>query len=195
MPIFERLQHHTSINTLSDQQLVALYRESGEQNHLAVLYGRYAGLLYGVCYKYLKSNDLAQDACADVYEQLVTKLRKYAVENFSAWLHTLARNHCLQQLRQQKQSPVVEMQDHFVQLEDNWHLDTVMEKEEHLNQLQQCLEGLNADQRNAVELFYLQQKSYSEIEKQTGMGWNMVRSHIQNGRRNLKQCMEQHSRG
>jgi RNA polymerase sigma-70 factor (ECF subfamily) len=41
-----------------------------------------------------------------------------------------------------------------------------------------------------VELFYLQNKCYKEIAEDTGMDWNKVRSHIQNGRRNLKICME-----
>jgi RNA polymerase sigma-70 factor (ECF subfamily) len=185
------LQQIPSINALSDQELVKLYYQNGEQPYLAALYQRYAGLLYGVCYKYLKAPDLAQDACADIYEQLVTKVRKYSIDNFSAWLHSLARNHCLQQLRQQKKAPTVEMQDHLVQLDDSWHLEAVMEKEEHLNRLQDCLSQLNADQKNSIELFYFQQKSYLEIEKHTGLAWNMVRSHIQNGRRNLKQCMEQ----
>jgi hypothetical protein len=33
-------------------------------------------------------------------------------------------------------------------------------------------------------------KCYNEIVSQTGMDWNRVRSLVQNGRRNLKICMD-----
>ena len=39
-------------------------------------------------------------------------------------------------------------------------------------------------------MFYLENKCYNEIVEQTGMEWNKVRSLIQNGRRNLKICMD-----
>jgi len=49
---------------------------------------------------------------------------------------------------------------------------------------------LPAEQKQAIQLFYLEDKCYNEIGEQTGMDWNKVRSVIQNGRRNLKICME-----
>jgi RNA polymerase sigma-70 factor (ECF subfamily) len=39
-------------------------------------------------------------------------------------------------------------------------------------------------------LFYLQGKCYNQVAAETGIEWNKIRSHIQNGRRNLKICME-----
>jgi len=56
--------------------------------------------------------------------------------------------------------------------------------------LDYCLGQLHAEQRKVIELFYLQGKCYNEITGLTGMEWNTVRSYIQNGRRNLKLCME-----
>ena len=52
------------------------------------------------------------------------------------------------------------------------------------------MEQLADKQRNVIELFYLQGKCYNEISAATGIEWNSVRSYIQNGRRNLKICME-----
>jgi RNA polymerase sigma-70 factor (ECF subfamily) len=52
------------------------------------------------------------------------------------------------------------------------------------------MQTLPGEQRQCIELFYLQNKSYNEIVAQTGYDWNSVRSYIQNGRRNLKICME-----
>ena len=65
-----------------------------------------------------------------------------------------------------------------------------MEKELEFGHLDQCLAQLSQEQRQAVDLFYLQGKSYREIEAMVGWDNNTVRSYIQNGRRNLKICME-----
>jgi len=66
----------------------------------------------------------------------------------------------------------------------------VPEKEQHLQSMEHCLKTLPAEQKQCVELFYLQGKSYNEIVETTGFDWKQVRSFIQNGRRNLKICME-----
>ncbi len=45
---------------------------------------------------------------------------------------------------------------------------------------------LNTEQKECVSLFYLQKKSYAEIAEITGFTMLQVKSHIQNGKRNLK---------
>jgi RNA polymerase sigma-70 factor (ECF subfamily) len=65
-----------------------------------------------------------------------------------------------------------------------------MEKEADLRRLEVCVEALEGDQQRVIRLFYLEEKSYNEITELTGLDWNQVRSYIQNGRRNLKNCME-----
>jgi RNA polymerase sigma factor (sigma-70 family) len=77
-----------------------------------------------------------------------------------------------------------------MQSEENVHLNGELEKEENLKKLEYCLGTLSDEQRKVVKLFYLDGKCYNEIVELTGMEWNQVRSLIQNGRRNLKICME-----
>jgi DNA-directed RNA polymerase specialized sigma24 family protein len=67
----------------------------------------------------------------------------------------------------------------------------VFEKERQLQRLGHCMQQLNDEQRQTVKLFYIDNKCYNEITEVTGFEWNKVRSLIQNGRRNLKICMEQ----
>jgi RNA polymerase sigma-70 factor (ECF subfamily) len=85
----------------------------------------------------------------------------------------------------------VEFRVELVQNEEDVHLNGVLEKEENYQKLANCLGTLTADQQNAIQLFYLEGKCYNEIVTITGQEWNQVRSCIQNGRRNLKICMEQ----
>lgn len=147
--------------------------------------------LYAVCLKYLKEPETAKDAVMAIFEELIVKLKIHEVSYFRGWVYTVAKNHCLMQLRSQKHMPVEGIPD-FMQLEDNLHPDGVFEKETHLNQLTKCIETLSSDQRQTVQLFYLQEKSYKEIAELTHSEWNTVRSLIQNARRNLKNCMENH---
>ncbi|HZE82992.1 MAG TPA: sigma-70 family RNA polymerase sigma factor [Puia sp.] len=186
MPFLKNISNHSA----GDQELVILYKRSADLEILAALYQRYMELVYGVCLKYLPDPETAKDAVMIIFEELAQKLHKHEVENFRGWLYTLAKNHCLMQLRSSRRIKTGELDPDRMQMEQDVHLNGMLEKEEHLDKLSKCLETLSPEQRSTVELFYLQNRSYKEIEKLTGLEWNKVRSLIQNGRRNLKICME-----
>jgi len=172
-----------------DKVLLEQYKVSGSLDTLGELYQRYMDLVYGVCLKYVKEPEDAKDCVLNIFEELVTKLKKHEVDNFKGWLYQLTKNHCLMKLRKQK--PVtVNIDLSFVQSEENIHLDGELEKEENFKQMQYCLGQLNEEQRQVIELFYLNNKCYKEIAEITTIELNKVRSFIQNGRRNLKICME-----
>lgn len=179
-----------SHNSLTDKELVALYKQSGDMAVLGELYQRYMELVYGVCLKYYKEPETAKDSVMQIFEELVLKLKKHEVDNFRGWLHQVAKNHCLMQLRTPKNMKTVEFKTEIVQSEEEVHLNGVLEKEENFKKLEFCLGTLTDDQRETVKLFYLDGKCYNEIVEITGKDWNQVRSFIQNGRRNLKLCME-----
>ena len=169
------------------------FKRSGDQDVLATLYLRYSDLVYGTCLKYLKDAESAKDAVMNIYQELLTKLQKHEVENFKGWLYVLSKNHCLMYLRSAKKMYTVEFDQSVMQSEDFGHLDAVIEKEKDFIKLAECLETLNDVQKQSIKLFYLDNKCYNEIAEQTGMEWNKVRSLIQNGRRNLKNCMEKNA--
>lgn len=162
---------------------------------LGELYQRYMELVYGVCLKYYKEPEASKDAVMQIFEELVSKLKKHEVDNFKGWLHQVAKNHCLMQLRTPKNMKTVEFKAELVQSEENVHLNGVLEKEENFKKMEYCLSTLAGEQREVIKLFYLEGKCYNEIVEMTGQEWNQVRSLIQNGRRNLKICMEKAESG
>jgi RNA polymerase sigma factor (sigma-70 family) len=174
----------------TDHELVVSYRETGDLAILGDLYQRYMELVYGVCLKYLKEPEPAQDAVMHIFEELVSKLKKHEVENFRAWLHQVAKNHCLMQLRTPKNLKTVELSPLLMQNEQDVHLNGVMDNEQNFQQLEGCIAVLPEEQKTMIKLFYLDGKCYNEIVEITGKTWNHVRSAIQNGRRNLKLCMD-----
>ncbi|HYC27205.1 MAG TPA: sigma-70 family RNA polymerase sigma factor [Chitinophagaceae bacterium] len=179
-----------SSTSSTDAELVAMYQQHRQMEVLSQLYQRYMELVYGVCLKYLPDSETAKDAVMNIFEELVQKLHQHQVDNFKGWLYMVAKNHCLMQLRSRKNIKITELGPALVQTEENLHLNGVMEKEAHLQSMEGCLETLPAEQKQCVELFYLQSKSYNEIVEATGFDWKQVRSFIQNGRRNLKICMD-----
>jgi len=174
----------------TDAELVSLYKNTQDIKVVGELFERYMDVVYGVCLKYLKQPENAQDSVMLIFEELVPKLLKHEVEHFKAWLYTLARNHCLMRLRSEKKGTTVNFDVELVQSEENGHQVDGLEREENFEKMDECLGQLPEDQRKAIELFYLKGKCYNEISALTGLEWNKVRSHIQNGRRNLKICME-----
>ena len=70
-----------------------------------------------------------------------------------------------------------------------WHPEGAG-KEELLQQLEAAIPHLNDEQRTCIDLFYLRQKSYSDVSSITGYSMLQVKSYIQNGKRNLKIIME-----
>jgi RNA polymerase sigma factor (sigma-70 family) len=180
------LAHYSSAD---DHALVLKYKETGEKSIIGELYKRYTHLVVGVCMKYLKDEDKAKDAAMQVFEKLFTDLLEHNIENFKGWLHTVAKNHCLMQLRseqslQNKKSEFKKDLPVIMEMNTFSHHDVVKEKE--LNYLEEGLKKLNEEQKICVELFYLKEKSYDEIALITGYTAMKVKSYIQNGKRNLK---------
>lgn len=172
-----------------DSELVQEYNTHGDTKVLGELYGRYMELVYGVCLKYFKEPEEAKDAVINIFEELVTKLRKYEVSHFKGWLYQLTRNYCLMKIRSRKSQPIFVDAD-IVHLGGNYHLDNTDRKESQLNGLENCIEQLPQEQKKAIQLFYLQGKCYKEIADSTKTDISKVRSYIQNGRRNLSICMK-----
>ncbi len=187
-----------NVNTLDDTVLIAEYKRTGDNNYVGELFKRYAHLVLGVCLKYLKSGEEAQDMTMIVFEKLLTDLKKHEVEHFKSWLYMVTKNQCLMQLRKQKGKETVEIKINSSEDDDEksvendliGHLDDVDLKEVKLQQLEEGITKLNSEQKICVELFYLQNKSYVEVAEITGYELNQVKSYIQNGKRNLKIYLE-----
>jgi RNA polymerase sigma factor (sigma-70 family) len=185
--------HNISPSAADDNDLVLQFRQTGDIKLLGALYDRYLELVYGVCLKYLKETESAKDAVMEIFIQLGDKLNRHEVANFRSWLYSVAKNHCLMQLRSASKVKAVNFDEGIMQLQAEMHPPDGNEKEWQLDQLTKCMETLPADQKQIVSLFYLQEKCYKEIAEISGFEWNRVRSLVQNGRRNLKICMDNNS--
>jgi len=172
----------------SDQDLLLQYHNTRDNYLLGVLLQRYTLLLLGVCMKYLKNEEAAKDAVQQIFLKVIHELQRYPVQYFKSWLYTIARNHCLMQLRKHDVKPVNDIKENIAE-EENF-LQRELEKEKLLLLLEASLDELNDDQKTCITLFYLEKKSYQQISEQTGFSLLQVKSFIQNGKRNLKLLVE-----
>jgi len=187
------IKNTSKINEQDDLSLIAAYQRSGDLEVLGTLYNKYMHLVFGVCFNYYKDEELSKDAVMQIFEELVVKLKIHQVQNFKSWLHVLSRNHCLMALRKAAKNPTVAMEDNFVENGEFVHLDIDDTKETQLTIMEKCMETLTEEQRKSVDLFYLQEKCYKEVADITGYDMLKVKSYIQNGKRNLKICIEKNS--
>jgi len=177
-------------NPETDQELLRRYQSEGDLHWLGLLFERYAELVYGVCLKYLKDEQSAEDASMGVFESLVDKALKHDIQNFKSWLHVLTKNYCLMQLRSASRKGEQSYDPEFVYSLDERHHTIEWQEESSDNGLQHCLQSLPEDQKSCIEAFYLEGHTYKDIAGFRKEMLGKVRSYIQNGRRNLRICME-----
>lgn len=166
------------------------YRQTGDLEVLGKLFSGHTPMVFGVCLKYFKNREDARDGVMQIFEKLVKTLRAHQVETFQSWLYITTRNHCLMQLRERKTRLHQGISLQVVENELLLHLEEEPELEQNLGKLERCIEELAADQKTCIQLFFLQDKCYKDITGLTGYDLNSVKSYIQNGKRNLKNCME-----
>jgi RNA polymerase sigma factor (sigma-70 family) len=175
-----------------EAERLAVYRRYGDVAVLGALYEPYMDMVFGVCFRYLRDEDESKDAVMQLFEKLVTDLRQHEVLNFKSWLHSVARNYCLMKLRTSRITVEYELTE---DREQEWQIGVADEEnplvlDGRLSALDECLQKLASRQRISIELFYLQNKCYRDIARETGFEMDSVKSYIQNGKRKLRICIE-----
>lgn len=185
------MENNPDLNSLSDLELVALYKGNKDKSTLGVLFKRHTKFVFAVSMKYIKDQDKCKDIVMDIFEQLFDKLLKHEISNFKPWLYSVVKNQCLHEIRNNR---------HY--LKDEWYEknngEDVMENNpflypdreivlnEQFIKLEKGITELSDEQKTCIELFYLHDKSYEDISNMTGYDMKKVKSYIQNGKRNLK---------
>jgi len=184
------LTHNSHV---ADNILLDKYQETLDMKILGELFCRHSEMVYYVCLRYFKDEEKSKDSVMLIFEQLITKLTKQEIKDFPKWLYVVTKNFCLMDIRSAKKNIVVPLDD-FVEFTTTLHqVDDYADKEAQLTKLEFCIDKLPEKQKNSVDLFFIQEKCYKEIVQITGYNMNEVKSFIQNGKRNLKNCMEKNN--
>ena len=179
-------QHHH----ISDAELLELHRADGNTEWIGILLQRYTLLLFGVCMKYLKNEEEAKDSVQQIFLKVLSEAGKYKIDYFKSWLYMVAKNHCLMRLRATQGRATKELNEKdFMAATDEGPSGHLQDEHTYVL-LEEAIEELSSEQKQAVTLFYLHKKSYMQIVAQTGYSLLQVKSYIQNGKRNLRILIE-----
>ncbi len=177
---------------LDDTTLLEHWRKTSDKRVLGILFQRYSHLILGVCVKYLKNQEESKDATMEIFEKLHHSIDKHDITYFKSWLYQVAKNYCLMKLRKKGLQTT---DNELINYENMTQYSVSMnedldEKKQDDQSLNLCIEQLRLEQKQCIDLFYLKEKSYKEVSEMTGFDYNSVKSHVQNGKLNLKKCME-----
>lgn len=180
--------HKDKYANITDKELLHFFHTEKDNKWIGILLQRYTLLLLGTCMKYLKNEEEAKDSVQQIFLKVITELNKYEVAYFKSWIYMIAKNHCLMKLRD-KNIFIEPSDNQQLQVEDT-DIDELHKKENTLTLIESAIDELNEEQKTCVTLFYLKKKSYQQIADLTGYNLLQVKSHIQNGKRNLKLVVE-----
>ncbi|MFZ9587123.1 MAG: RNA polymerase sigma factor [Crocinitomicaceae bacterium] len=183
------LNRRSYLRKLSDEDIISLYKEKQWSSCIDELYQRYSHLVFGVCLKYVKQIENAEDITLTLFTSLTQKLLQHQVQHFKSWIYVSARNSSLMFLRANKKSEELMQDDHLFD-ESEFLLAEKHQKDELLDNLSAVFDELKEEQKMCIQLFYLEKKSYEEVAQLTHYTLKEVKSHLQNGRRNLKILLE-----
>ena len=190
------LKFHRKISgKKTEDELITEFTSSQDLEVLGELYSAYMHLVYGVCLKYLKDREESRDAVMQIFEKLISEIPKQRIENFRSWLHVVTKNYCLMHLRSEKTRESKHHEwtiDPGNYMENSYELHPIDKDYQAMDEaLADCIERLKDEQKECIRQFYYESRCYSEIAKNLGVDEKKVKSYLQNGKRNLKLCLEE----
>jgi len=188
--LFSAIFRH-SISKYSDSELLDMVRKNNRRAE-GEIFKRYSILVMGLCLKYMKNYEKAEDMMMSVFEKLPAKIEKHEIGNLKNWLYSVVRNECLMSLRK-KNINGGEI-DHALLSEKDDSLNTLkmaLLRDKKLTLLEEALPKLKPSQQQALTYFYLDRKSYDQVAIIMKQPVKKIKSLIQNGKRNLKLILEQ----
>ena len=159
------------------------------------LYDRHSRIVLGLVVRILRQATTAEEVVQDTFLQLWRNASQYDVSRgpFQPWLLTVARNRALDRLRlkserQRRREERTEELPPVVSLPPD--LEGKLDKKRQAERVRQLMDGLQPQQKRAIELAYFEGLSHSEIAAKLEEPLGTVKSWIRNGLLKLKEGLQ-----
>lgn len=168
---------------------------AGDADAWGELYRQYAPAIFRFCRRAMPTREDAEDATMDIFLKVRQKLAQYdASRPFSAWLYTVAANHCWDLLRRRKVRQDLEtgdVEEMPLQHPDPGQLERLIDQRTS-QQVRRALEKLPARSRMALVLRYYAELSYDEIAEAVGVRRAFVGVVLLRARHQLREVLGEH---
>jgi RNA polymerase sigma-70 factor (ECF subfamily) len=169
----------------------------GDNSAWEILLRAYTRKLYNLCYRFTGRTDEAEDLTQEIFVKVYQTLRTFdaAQGAFPTWLNRVARNHLVDHYRRTRKDRVTSsLEDELETLEEKPSVGAEavgqVESRERKEVLQQALNRLSPDLREAVVLRDLHDLDYQEIAQVLGVPQGTVKSRINRGRLELARVLK-----
>ncbi|CAL2101294.1 RNA polymerase sigma-70 factor [Tenacibaculum sp. 190130A14a] len=170
------------VTKLSDEELVSKIVQKNDTHLFAVLYDRYAGVVYNKCYGFSKNKEEAQDLTHDVFVRLFVKLRSFKGKSkFSTWLYSFTYNFCVnyvQRNSEKKKEKVTVVTDQIKEDSDIDEIDDATLFELKSDKLAKALEMISAADKMILLMKYQDDMSIKEISGALELGDSAVKMRL-----------------
>jgi len=185
------LANSVTLKTLSDEELLANYRETGDREYFSCLVSRYERELYTYLRRYLNDAEMAEDAFQAAFLQVHLKCEQFeAGRKFRPWLYAIATNQSIDAQRRNKRHRMISLDrnngddnqevgalvDMLVSGDDDpFDRVNAMERKE---QMLTALEELPEHLRSVVHMVYYQGLKYREAADALNVPVGTVKSRL-----------------
>lgn len=170
---------------------------AGDNSAWEALLQNHTRKIYNLCYRFTGRPSEAEDLTQEVFIKIFQTLKTFdaAQGTFPTWLARVARNHLVDHYRRTKKDRVTSSLEDEVGGMEEKPSPTVepvaqVESRERKELLQQALDRLSPDLREAVVLRDLQDLDYDEIAQVLGVPEGTVKSRINRGRLELARVIK-----
>jgi RNA polymerase sigma-70 factor (ECF subfamily) len=178
-----------------DEALLARVADSDSQA-LALLYERYARLVYSLALRILNNGELAEDIVQETFWRVWRRSSTYQARRGSVvgWISGIARNLSIDELRRQRARPS-EVRDSEASpvlrdmVDGRMNVVEVALENERRRAIQAALQQMTAEQRQAIELAYFGGLSQSEIAERLHSPLGTIKTRIRSGLRKLREVL------
>ena len=172
-----------------DEDIIALMRAGRPDEAMARLVPAYRRRVFGLAYGILGDRSAAEDVAQEVFVKVWQAFDSFdGRAQLSTWIYAITRNAAISALRKRPRG--VSMSDDAVAMEVDAVEAGRQPEDEGDAQLWRLVEALPDNQRQAIVLFYQEDRSIEEIAGMLGMPVNTVKTHLHRGRARLAAALE-----
>ena len=192
-----RTERRSHAEAGSDEAALRLWLAAvgrGEQQALAVLYGRTSAHLFAILLRMLKQWDRAEEALHEVYLKVWRNADGYDPERgpAMAWLVGVARHTALDKLRRMRRELALDDVAEVVEepADDGAGPLAAALAAAEARSLQACLEELEPEPRACILLAYWEGLTHEELARRVQRPVGTVKSWLRRSLVRLRQCLE-----
>ena len=182
------------VSTFSDVELLASFVHSGNESAFAELYGRHKAEIYTYCLRMMSGDsDRASDVFQEVFIKAFEKAKQFRNgSNVIGWIYTIARNMCLNAIRNEHSCESIE--DQISRESSDRSLAPEYDEEQHFlrDKLEKALKMLPVEFREPFMLREFDGFSYREIALMTGATLGMTKVRIYRAKQRMRELLTPH---